>query len=105
MYYYIEFEMFKKQEYDFMEFVYSKAIEFTERHDDFIDQVILLPLFPKLILFSLSRIIQRISEGFASFELVLENIETKPENALSDQEKELLADLQELRRINQVKFT
>mmetsp|Transcript_28401 Transcript_28401/g.32841 ORF Transcript_28401/g.32841 Transcript_28401/m.32841 type:complete len:593 (+) Transcript_28401:24-1802(+) len=76
-----EFEMFKKQEYDFMEFVYSKAIEFTEKHEEFIEQ--------------------KINQGYASLDLVLENIETKPEENLSDQEKVLLKDLQELRRVNQ----
>lgn len=34
-----DFEEYKKQEMDFMEFVYSKAGEFTMKHEDYIDTV------------------------------------------------------------------
>jgi len=33
------FEEFKKQEMDFMEFVYAKAGEFSMKHEDYLDSV------------------------------------------------------------------
>lgn len=44
---------------------------------------------------------KKLSLGFGTTELVLENIENKPENERTDIEKELFTDLQELRKINQ----
>lgn len=35
----LDFEEYKKQEMDFMEFVYAKAGEFTNKHHDHIENV------------------------------------------------------------------
>ena len=35
----LDFEEYKKQEIDFREFVYTKAIEFVNKHGDYIDTV------------------------------------------------------------------
>jgi hypothetical protein len=75
-----DMEEYKKQEVDFMEFVYSKAGEFTNKHLEFFET--------------------QIAAGFPSTDAVLEHIEAKPEDQRVGIEKEVYDDLQELRRIN-----
>jgi len=75
-----DLEEYKKQEVDFMEFVYSKAGEFTNKHLDYFES--------------------QITAGFPSTEAILEHIEAKPEDQRVGIEKEIYEDLQELRRIN-----
>jgi len=74
------FEEFKKQEMDFMEFVYAKAGEFSMKHEDYLDS--------------------QITGGFGTIEAVLEHIENKAEDKRSEMEQQIFTDLQELRRIN-----
>lgn len=64
-----------------MNFVYSKAGEFTLKYHDHIEQ--------------------KFNEGFPSMESVLENLENKKPEELQGTDKTMLEDLQELRRINQ----
>lgn len=75
------FENLKKQEMEFMNFVYSKAGEFTLKYHDHFEQ--------------------KLSSGFPTMESVLENVENKKEEERTDIEKQMNADLQELKRINQ----
>jgi hypothetical protein len=48
----------------------------------------------------LNLIYQKKNQGYATVNLIFENIEIKPEEKLTEEEKELKKDLQELKKIN-----
>jgi DNA-binding transcriptional regulator GbsR (MarR family) len=66
---------------EFMNFVYSKAGEYTLKYHDHIEQ--------------------KLSEGFPTMESVLENLENKKPEERNEIEKSMYDELQELKRINQ----
>jgi hypothetical protein len=73
-------EELKKQEYEFREFEYKKASDFMLKHEEHIEA--------------------KFNKGFHSLQAILENIEVKPAERLTEEEKVVLADLHEMKQIH-----
>lgn len=73
-------EQIKVEEYEMRDFVYRKCGQFSQKWG--------------------MHIFQKKNQGYATVNLIFENIEIKPEEKLTEEEKELKKDLQELKKIN-----
>lgn len=71
------FEELRKQEFDMKEMIYRHAIEISYKWSDHIDM--------------------KLTQGFASTELILENLIYKPEEKRSEEEKLFLKDIESLK--------
>eukprot|EP01017_Pseudomicrothorax_dubius_P038457 TRINITY_DN5761_c0_g2_i2.p1 TRINITY_DN5761_c0_g2~~TRINITY_DN5761_c0_g2_i2.p1 ORF type:complete len:576 (-),score=198.02 TRINITY_DN5761_c0_g2_i2:117-1844(-) len=72
-------EGLKRQEYEFREFVYSKAIAFCHKWEELI--------------------ITKLEAGFPDFEAVLTQLENRPKDLMTDEEREMADDFDEIKRV------